>query len=116
MCRLVNMFNKRLTRSLCGVVQGVPSIRNIMANFVDIWDDLQDDAKSILAARRFFQKRTKEGQFDTPTSKLFLQTPTFATWLVAALRQHFLMWLARGYMFFLLWYVLLRNFTSLYGV
>ena len=55
-----------------------------MASFVDIWDDLQDDAKNIPAAERLFQKGTKEGQFDISTSKVFLQEPAYATHLVAA--------------------------------
>ena len=64
-CRFVNMFKKRLTRRLVEWVQGVPGIGNIMCSFVDIWDDLQDDAKSIRAAECLFQRRTKEGPFDT---------------------------------------------------
>ena len=72
MCRFVNMFKKRLTSSPIEWVQGVASIRNIMASFVDIWDDLQHDAESIPVAERLFQKRTKEGDFDISTSQVFL--------------------------------------------
>ena len=57
-----------------------------MASFADIWDDLQDVAKSIPAAERLFQKRTKEEQFDISTSKLFSEKPVDATHLVAAVR------------------------------
>ena len=96
MCGFVNMFKKRLTSNLVEWVQGVPSIRNIMASLVDIWDDLQDDAKRILVAHRLSQRRTKEGQFDLSTSKLFLQKRAYATRLVAALRQHFPMRPAGG--------------------
>ena len=46
MCCFVNMFKKRLISNLAEWVQGVTRIRNITASFVDIWDDLQDDAKS----------------------------------------------------------------------
>ena len=43
-----------------------------MATLADIWDDLQDDAKSNPAAERMFQKRTKEGKLDISATKLFL--------------------------------------------
>ena len=57
-----------------------------MAGFLDIWDDLQDDAKTIPAARRLFHKRKKEGLFDISSSKLFLHKPAYAPRPVAALR------------------------------
>ena len=116
MCRLVNMFKKRLTSSLVEWVQGVRRIRNIMASFVDISDDLQDDAKSIPAPERLFQKRTKEGLFDISTTKLFLQKRAYVTRLVANLRQHFAMRQTGGVYVWVVVDVLLRNFTSLYGL
>ena len=91
--RFVNMFKKRLTSSLIEWVQGVPSMRNIMARFVDTLDDLQGDAKSIPAAERLFQKRTKEDQFDMSTSKLSCTSLLLRlTWRLATLGQHFPMW------------------------
>ena len=116
MYHFVNMLEKRLTSNLAELVQGVPGIRNIMANFVDIWDELQDDAKGIPVAKSLFQKRTKEGQCHISTSKHLLQKPTCRTRLVAALRQHFPMRRASGVYVWVVVDVLLRNFTSLYGL